>query len=429
MPLYPYDTVTTDAVQTLQNKSLNSSNVFFTLGTDTTKKLAFVLNPFMSAGTATINATNLAAGQTCTLTSGVMVSDAGIASFTNKVWDTAGDTNIIADGGGGGAFVFFHPNPGGGSPVGEEAFHYLTFLNSSFNDQTHTFPDATGVIVQDVTAQTLTNKTMSGASNTFSNIARSSIASGTARHVVVNDASGNLTSIAPGSAGNLLKSDGTSWTSAGPTVPTVQRLTSGSGTYTTPAGCRWLRIRMIGGGSGGGGGGSSSDSTAGADGNDTTWKVAGGAAFLTAGKGLGSRFNAAGGANTTGSPATVIISATGATGAGFEAKNLVLTYLTGGVGGASLFGGNGTGVANSTGTAAIANSGSGGGGGGTNNSAADSYSGTGGAAGGYIEATIASPSATYDYVVGAGGSGGSAGTAGFAGGAGGSGVIIVEEFY
>src|SRR5689334_4383917 len=39
------------------------------------------------------------------------------------------------------------------------------------------------------------------------------------------------------------------------TLPTRQVLTSGTNaTYTTPANCRQLRIRMVGGGGGGGGG-------------------------------------------------------------------------------------------------------------------------------------------------------------------------------
>src|SRR6185312_10277998 len=43
---------------------------------------------------------------------------------------------------------------------------------------------------------------------------------------------------------------------AKPATRTV--LTSGSGTYNTPANCRQLRIRMVGGGGGGGAGGASS---------------------------------------------------------------------------------------------------------------------------------------------------------------------------
>lgn len=48
-----------------------------------------------------------------------------------------------------------------------------------------------------------------------------------------------------------------------------------------------------------------------------------------------------------------------------------------------------------------------------------------GGAGGYLEATISSPNATYSYSVGNGGT--PSGTV--PGGAGGSGLIIVEEFY
>jgi hypothetical protein len=55
--------------------------------------------------------------------------------------------------------------------------------------------------------------------------------------------------------------------------------------------------------------------------------------------------------------------------------------------------------------------------------------GTGGGAGGYVEAIITSPSATYSYAVGAGGAGASAGTNGFAGGNGGSGVIFITAYF
>jgi hypothetical protein len=45
-------------------------------------------------------------------------------------------------------------------------------------------------------------------------IARSKIATGTASQVVVNDGSGVLSGVSPGSSGNVLTSDGTSWTSS-----------------------------------------------------------------------------------------------------------------------------------------------------------------------------------------------------------------------
>ena len=46
-------------------------------------------------------------------------------------------------------------------------------------------------------------------------------------------------------------------------VPTIQRFTSGSGTYTTPANVKWIRVRLVGGGGGGGGANNSSASTSG----------------------------------------------------------------------------------------------------------------------------------------------------------------------
>jgi hypothetical protein len=59
-------------------------------------------------------------------------------------------------------------------------------------------------------------------------IARSKIATGTAYGAVVNDSSGVLTSVAPGTANNVLKSDGTQWTSGAVAVPnaTVRTVTA-----------------------------------------------------------------------------------------------------------------------------------------------------------------------------------------------------------
>lgn len=101
----------------------------------------------------------------------------------------------------------------------------------SVNGATGTVVLTSSAVVGISDSQTLTNKTISGSSNTLSNIARSSIASGTAYGAVVNDSSGNLTSIAPGTSGNVLKSDGTSWTSGTFTTANLA-VTSKTANYT-----------------------------------------------------------------------------------------------------------------------------------------------------------------------------------------------------
>lgn len=198
-----------------------------------------------------------------------------------------------------------------------------------------------------------------------------------------------------------------------PTAATRQTLTSGSAaTYTTPAGCTQLRVRMIGGGGGGGAntGGNNNAGTGGTTSFSTFTAVGGtggglaGAAGGTGGTGGSgsSNYRVAGGAGTTGLTAS--------------------SSSPGGVGGAGAFGGSAAGV-NGAGGAAAANTGGGGGGAGATGGG---ISGGGGGAGEYLEAFINSPAATYTYTVGAAGSGA---TGGATGGAGGSGVIIVDETY
>jgi hypothetical protein len=210
----------------------------------------------------------------------------------------------------------------------------------------------------------------------------------------------------------------------GITTPfTIQRFTSGSGTYTTPANCTAIRIRLVAGGGGGGGGGSGA--TSGSAGNATTF----GGILTASGGDLGNSSNGtpgAGGAATGGN----ILNVTGSGGTIAANNNTGGTFVFGGTGGSSAFGGAGRGGANASGfngTAGATNSGGGGGGAGCNNTA--NSSGPGGGAGGYIEHYISSPAATYAYAVGAAANGGNAGTGGGAGGAGAAGIIVVEEYY
>jgi len=208
-------------------------------------------------------------------------------------------------------------------------------------------------------------------------------------------------------------------------LPTMQRFTSGSGTYLLPSGVKWIRVRMVGGGGGGGGSGSSGTGGLGGTGGTTTF----GTSYLTATGGGGGYRSAAGGAGGTATitigTAIIAMSGSRGQGSGYQAS---AAQMCGSNGAASPLGGAGNGGANiSGGSAAEANSGSGGGGAG--NSLGNADIGSGGGSGGYIEIAIMSPNSSYSYSIGTGGAGGSAGSSGYAGGAGGSGVIIVEEYY
>jgi hypothetical protein len=204
---------------------------------------------------------------------------------------------------------------------------------------------------------------------------------------------------------------------------TVQVFTSGSGTYTTPANCKSIWVRMVGGGGGGGGSGSASGGTGGAGGNTTF-----GTSLLTCTGGSGGPFGSAGGA---GGAATITgpngFTLDGNAGGGITYLELSAVQLPGALGGISPFGGPGIGRGNAGGVAA-SGYGSGGSGGGTSQTATH-VTGTGGGSGGYLEAVITTVLSTYSYAVGAGGTAGTAGTAGYVGGAGKAGIIIVTEYY
>lgn len=200
-------------------------------------------------------------------------------------------------------------------------------------------------------------------------------------------------------------------------APTIQKFTSGSGTYTTPTSPAplYIRIVMVGGGAGGGGSGTT-PGTPTAGGNTTFGTT------LLVGNGGAAGSQAAGGTASLGSgPVGIAV-------AGEDGGSSPQVALASGTRGAnSFFGGGGTdGQANNNGGAAKTNTGSGGGGAGGTATLAASF---GGAAGGYVDAIITSPSATYSYAVGAAGTGASAGTGGAAGGNGAAGIIVVYEFY
>jgi hypothetical protein len=201
-------------------------------------------------------------------------------------------------------------------------------------------------------------------------------------------------------------------------VRTIQRFTSGSGTYTTGAGARQLRVRMCAGG-GGGGASATNNGSAGATTSFSDWTCLAGQGGGTSGV-LSGGAGGTGGANGTGTLVQRFTGGAGQSGQGISGSS---ANAVGAQGGVNPFGGAGVGVANTTGLAAAANTGGGGGGGADGNVRAAG----GGGAGEWVEFLINSPAASYSYAVGAGGNGGAAGIS--AGGNGAAGVIIVEEFY
>lgn len=181
--------------------------------------------------------------------------------------------------------------------------------------------------------------------------------------------------------------------------PTSQVLTSGTSlTYTTPANCLQLYIRMIGGGGGGAG-----SSTNGTNGGNTTFGT------VTANGGQGGQA-IGGGTGGNGGAGAALLRINGGSG------NQGIAALLGGSGGAGPFGGAGP-----PGNSASPNTGSGGGaaiGTGSNPS-------FGGGCGEYVEFFITNPAATYTYTVGTAGAAGTGGVVG----AGAAGIIIVQERY
>jgi len=236
------------------------------------------------------------------------------------------------------------------------------------------------------------------------------------------------------SAGDLALTGAVTSTNISTHAITDQTIGGGSGTYTTPAGVKWLDISMVGGGGGGGGSDGTSTQNAGSGGNATATTF--GTSVLTANGGVGGGANAGQGAQSggsgtcTGSSTVICVLAISGGGGSSDAfgPGVAGLYVAGGAGGNSCWGGGAGASINQTGYSAASNSG-GGGAGGSSGNTASTWSGGGGSAGGCVHAIINSPSATYPYTIGAGGTPGSAGTSGNAGGSGSTGTIIITEHY
>lgn len=219
---------------------------------------------------------------------------------------------------------------------------------------------------------------------------------------------------APTLAGDAL-SYGTGTNASTLLVPTRQVFLSGSAaTYTTPAGCRQIRIRMVGGGGGGGGYNGGGPGSAGGDTlfNSIVARRGGGGGGGSSAPTFGS-----GGAGGTGGAGTASFRQGGQSGVSGIYSTGAITMGDGAPGGNSLLGAGST----VSGSAAQANSG--GGGCGQPSSTANNGGGGGGGGGEYVEIIISSPAATYVYTIGASGAGATSASAG------GTGIIIVDEFY
>lgn len=238
---------------------------------------------------------------------------------------------------------------------------------------------------------------------------------------VVNTIDGNTGTF---TTGNGIDSSGQviELTAARRTFPTHTKILSGSGTYTTPANCLYIRGRMVGGGGGGSGSGlTGSTGIAGGSGGNTTFN----AGAITALGGAGGNGDSPGAGGSLGTGGT--ISLAGASGGWGDKQS---SNGAAGAGGNSVFGGGAGVSSNDSGNAmaAVTNTGGGGAGGGSNANTGVQVGG-GGGAGSYTEFQINNPSATYSYVVGVAGTLGNNGSSGVAGGAGGSGIILIDEYY
>jgi hypothetical protein len=299
---------------------------------------------------------------------------------------------------------------------------FTKFSGPATAEKTFTLPNTSATILTDNAAVTVAQ----GGTGRASTTAYAVICGGTTS----TGAEQSISSV--GTAGQFLKSAGSGALPffASFVAPTIQKFTSGSGTYITPANVIYIRVRQAGGGGGGGGSGTASQTAGGAGGNS----IFGSSLLMANGGGGGGVIGGGGGAGgtvTLSAPAigTALIGG-GGQGHGYNNSVANGTSLLGGSGGNNAFGGGGGGaVYGAAGVAGATNTGGGGGGGGTTTGVTSSYSGSGGGAGGFIDAIITSPSATYSYAVGAAGAAGAAGINGFAGGAGGSGYIEVTEYY
>lgn len=291
----------------------------------------------------------------------------------------------------------------GGNAAGNGAAGY-DFSNAT------TYFSVVGVISGNVSARGVNGygiRVQAGASNNY--VITDNICIGNSSDDISDSGTGTNKRIRNNITGNAVDNTGP--------LPAITVYTSGSGTFTTPAGATHLFVEGVGGG--GGGAGSGTTPGAGGNGGDTTFGT------LTGGGGTGAVLTNvtanAGGVGTNGDD-----NIPGGTGGGV---NTSLATSFGGTGGGTAFGSSTPVLAGGFQLAGIAGATNTGAGGSGASNGATGPAGGGGGGGGGFKKLITSPSATYSYGVGAGGTAGTAGTSGAAGGAGAAGKIIVMAYF
>jgi hypothetical protein len=175
-------------------------------------------------------------------------------TFTNLATNVTG-TLPIANGGTGSAsttFVNAATNVTGTLPIanGGTGSTSTTFVNAATN-VTGTLPIANGGT--GTTSTTFTNLTTNVTGTLPVANGGTGAATLTSNNVLLGAGTSAVTFVAPGSTGNVLTSNGSTWTSAAAGGGQIQtQLFSSPGTWTKPASCTQVMVTVVGGGGGGG---------------------------------------------------------------------------------------------------------------------------------------------------------------------------------
>ena len=302
------------------------------------------------------------------------------------------------------------PSANGGTNNG-----FIAFTGPASSLRTFTLPNATSTILTD-----FTDVTAAQGGTGLSNL--------TLNNILLGNGTNTVQFVPPGSSGNILQSDGTTWaTASGGILIGRQTLTAGS-TYTPTTGTTKILVRLWGGG-GAGGGCSAVAGCAGGGGGSGGYAeyyfsgVTGTYTYAIGTSGAGVSGAAGGnGGNTTITISGVTITGFGGTGGTFTAGTAVIKFMAGGAGGVI----STNGQVNAAGTP--------GGPGMTSTTVTVNMSGLGGSTslgGGGVGRTSTTGLAGNAAIAntGSGGSGAAAGNAtANAGGAGAAGIIIITEF-